>query len=142
MGRAEGGDLLIERRLRHDLHIELARTIELGLRLRQSGVELADLARRLGNRRIGARQGSVVLGDQRIELGAVEPRQNLAFRHVIAIIGKKLDDAQAVDLRPDHRLIARHERARDEEAVDEIMRGRACDGDRRRQREMRFAFRR
>ena len=64
--------------------------------------------------------GGVVLRQLRVELGAVEARQHLAGLHDVAVLGVEFDDGQAVDARRDLRLLARDERARDEQAVDEF----------------------
>ena len=78
---------------------------------------------------VGALDGGVVFGEQRVELGAVEPGQHLAGLDHVAVLGVELDDRQAVDARGDLRLFARDERPETIQPVDEFARRGGRDGD-------------
>ena len=104
-----------------------SRAGKLHLRLR-----LRDQAPRLIDRRIGALGRRVVLGEHRVELAAVEPRENLALLHPVAVLGVDLDDREPIDTGRDLRFLARHQGPRDEQPIDEFAFVGGNDRDRRR----------
>ena len=112
--------------------LELVRPIEIGVRELHLRLGLRDQAPRLIDRRVGALGRRVVFGEQRVELGAVEAGEHLAFLHPVAVLGVELDDGEPVDAGGDLRFLARNQRARDEQAIDEFALDRRNDGDRRR----------
>ena len=103
------------------------RPLDLRLRLRND-------AARLGDGGVGAPGGGVVLGEERVELGAVETGEHLAGGDMVAVLGVQFDDREAVDARGDLGLLARNERAGDEQALDELAPRGGRDADRRRRR--------
>ncbi len=133
---------LLDRRGRHDLTAELVRAVGIVARQAELGLELFDLALRLGDRRVGARGRGVVLSELGVELAAIEPRENLSGRDRVAVLGVEFDDRQAVDPRRDQRLLARDERPGDEQPVDEFALRGGRDGHRRRLDEARRLGRR
>ena len=120
LGDALPGDPRIERRAGDNLRPELLRALEVGRSLGERSLELADLALRLLDRRLGAKDGRVVLGEQGVELAAVETREHLSLLHRVAVVGENLDEPQAVERRADHRLIARDQSPGNEQALDEF----------------------
>ena len=82
-------------------------------------LRLGDVAFRLLDRCVGPFDRCVVPGEQRVELGPVEAGQHLAGLDPVAVLGVELHDRQPVDAGGDQSLLARHERAGDEQPVDE-----------------------
>ena len=116
----------------HDARFELVRALEIRVRELHLRLRLRDQAPRLIDRRVGALGRRVVLGHQRVELGAIEAREHLALLHPIAVLGVQFDDREPVDAGRDLRFLARHQGAGDEQPVDELALRRGNDGDRRR----------
>ena len=56
-----------------------------------------------------------VLGELGLECVRDEPGEHLSLGHAVAFVGEHLDDAQAFDLRADEDLLARDERAGDQQ---------------------------
>ena len=98
----------------------------------QLGLRLRDHALRLVDRRVGALGRGVVLGQKRVELGAVEPGEHLPLLDLIAVLGVDLDDREPVDAGRHLRFLARDQGAGDEQAIDEFAPDRGDDRDRRR----------
>src|SRR5208337_5216769 len=96
---------------------ELLRAGEIAARPLHLRLLLGDQAARLVDRRVGARDRRVVLGQQRVELGPVETGENLPRGHAVAVLGDEFDDREPVDARGDVSLLARNEGARNEEAL-------------------------
>ena len=120
LGDALPGDPRIERRTGDNLRPELLRALEVGRSLGERSLELADLALRLLDRRLGAKDGRVVLGEQGVELAAVETGEHLSLLHRVAVVGENLGEPKAVERRADHRLIARDQSPGNEQALDEF----------------------
>ena len=98
----------------------------------QLRLRLRDQALRLVDRRIGAFGRRVVLGHERVELGAIETGEHLALLHAIAVLGVDLDDRQPVDAGRDLRFLARDQGSGDEQPIDEFAFDGGRDGHRRR----------
>ena len=113
---------------------ELLRAFEIGARLGERSLELADLASCLLDRGLGALDRRVVPGEQGVELAAVEAGENLSLRHPVAVVDENLGQAKAVERRADHRFLARNQRPRDEQAFDEFAPFSGLDADGRRRR--------
>ncbi len=92
-------------------------------------VGLGDEAPGLRDRGVGALDGCVVLGEQGVELGAVQAGEHLALLHPVAVLRVEFDDGKTVDPRRNLRFLPRNERARDEEPVDEFAALGRRDGD-------------
>ena len=129
---AQSGLALLDRRRGDDLRAELGGAVVIVAGPRKLRLGLFDRALGLSDRRVGARRRRVVLGDLGVDLAAIEPREHLAGGDGIAFLGVDLDDRQPVDLRRDLRLLARDQRAGDEQSVDERPVDGGDDGHRRR----------
>ena len=112
---------LLDGRDRHDAAAELLRAVEVA----RSSISPAPRPGRSGSapgrsRRRRAwwrrRSGRACASSWR----AVEAREHLALLHPVAVLGVELDDRKPVDPGGDLRLLARDERAGDEQPVDEF----------------------
>ena len=106
--------------MRNDTDGEPFGARQIGIGLRVHGFRLVDLIASLGDRGVCARERGVVLGQQRVELAAVKPRQDLILLDPVAVFGQQLDDAQPVNLRTYHCLVACNQRSRYEQVLHEF----------------------
>ena len=72
------------------------------------------------DRRIGPFRRRVVLGKHRIELRAIQSRENLPLFHPVAVLSVDLDDREPIDTGGHLRFFARNQGSRDEQPIDEF----------------------
>jgi len=111
---------LLDRRDGHHAAAELLRASKIVARPLRLRFRLGDRAARLLDRCVRAFDGRVVLSEQRVELGSIEAREDLAGLDPIAVLGVEFDDGKPVDTCADHRLIARHQSSGNKQTIHEF----------------------
>jgi hypothetical protein len=111
LGRLHRRLALLDCRDRHHAAAKFMGALEIVVRKLNLRLQLRDQAARLVDRRIGAFGRRIVLGEERIYLSAIKPREHLSLRHAIAILGVEFDDRKPVDASRYLRFFARDQRS-------------------------------